>query len=268
MRITRPRIAFWLGRAGAVLFGLGGAASANELAPPAERPGWVLTFQDEFAEPHIDGTRWVARDPWETEKNNELQGYAPGAFSVQEGVLQIRCEKTTVFYDGKTREYRSGMLTTLGRFSQCFGRFEVRCRVPRGKGLWPAFWMLPDPLTWPPEIDVLEILGHDTDQVYLSHHWPDPKNPGGKSLSQTEKFRGPDFAEGFHTFAVEWEATEIRWYVDGVQRHRATREIPQGPMFLLLNLAVGGWAEAPDETTVFPALYEIDYVRAWQRAPE
>lgn len=268
MRIIRSQCPPWGRLIGAILIGLGSGALANDPAPPAERPGWVLTFQDEFSEPHLDGTRWVARDPWGTEKNNELQGYAPGAFSVQEGVLQIRCEKTTVFYDGKTREYRSGMLTTLGRFSQCFGRFEVRCRVPRGKGLWPAFWMLPDPLTWPPEIDVLEILGHDTDQVYLSHHWPDPKNPGGKSLSQTENFRGPDFAEAFHTFAVEWEATEIRWYVDGVERHRATKEIPQGPMFLLLNLAVGGWAEAPDETTVFPALYEIDYVRAWQRAPE
>ena len=124
--------------------------------------------------------------------------------------------------------------------------------------------MLPDPPSWPPEIDVLEILCQEPDKVYLTNHWPDPKNPRGASRSITGEYKGPDFSKGFHTFAVEWEKDQIRWYVDGVERHRSTREIPDQPMFLLVNLALGGWAGNPDSNTVFPADFEIDYVKTWK----
>ncbi len=242
------------------------ALIATGTSQETAREGWELTFADEFEGDALDRTRWNPSDPWQVERNGELQAYVPNAFEVRDGVLRLRIEERKAFYDNRVRDYASGMMTTLGKFSQRYGRFEIRCRVPKGRGLWPAFWMLPEPLAWPPEIDILEILGHETDRVHLTHHWPHPENPTGASESDTADFRGPDFSDGFHTFAVEWEAGEIRWYVDDVLRHRSRKEVPQVPMFLLVNLALGGgWAGPPDEATPFPAFFEVDWVRAWRK---
>ncbi len=248
---------FWLFVATLVM-GLPARADDNE-------PKWVLTFEDEFDGPKLDYSKWTPEDPWGVERNEELQGYVIQAFEQEDGILKIRCENKPTFYDGKKREYRSGMMSTTRKFSQTYGKFEIRCRVPRGKGLWPAFWLLPEPPSWPPEIDILEILGHETDRVYLSNHWINPDDPTGNSKSITGEFQGPDFAEEFHTFAVEWEPDEIRWLIDGVVRHNSTTEVPDIPMFMLVNLAVGGWAEAPDDSTRFPATFEVDYVRVWEK---
>lgn len=228
--------------------------------------GWELTFVDEFDGERLDYTKWTPRDPWGVVRNDELQAYIVKAFHTNEGILTIRCEDEPAFYDGAKRDYRSGMMSTSGKFAQTYGRFEIRCQVPRGRGLWPAFWLLPDPPTWPPEIDILEILGHETDRAYMSLHWPDPAKPGGDSLSVTGEHKGTDFSDGFHTLAIEWEKGEIRWYIDGVERHRVTEHVPDQPMFLLVNLAVGGeWAGAPTPETVFPADFLVDYVRVWKK---
>ena len=225
---------------------------------------WQLTFSDEFDGEKLDYDKWTPKDPWGVERNEELQGYWIKAFHQENGILKIRCEKKPSYYDGKKREYRSGMMSTTRKFSQTFGRFEIRCKVPKGAGLWPAFWMLPEPPAWPPEIDVLEILCQEPDKVYMTNHWPRPGNPD-ESDSVTGEFVGPDFSADFHVFTVEWESKEIRWYVDGVLRHRSKKQIPQQAMFLLVNLAVGGWAEEPRPDTVFPADFEIDYVKAWKK---
>lgn len=226
---------------------------------------WTLTFEDEFDGPKLDYSRWTPEDPWGVERNDELQGYVIQAFEQKDGILQIRCENKPTFYDGEKRDYRSGMMTTYRKFSQTFGKFEIRCRVPHGQGLWPAFWLLPEPLSWPPEIDILEILGHETDRVYLSNHWINKRDPEGDSGSQTGEFKGPDFSKDFHTFGIEWESGEIRWYIDGELRHQSRKNVPEKPMYLLVNLAVGGWAKAPDSSTMFPATFEVDYVRVWER---
>lgn len=156
------------------------------------------------------------------------------------------------------------MMTTLGKFSQEYGRFEIRCRVPKGKGMWPAFWLLPDPKGWPPEIDVLEILGHEPNKVYLTQHYRDAQ---GKHQSHGGSWSGPDFSAGFHDYAVEWSPRRIVWFVDGVERFRSEDAVPSGKMYLLLNLAVGGsWPGAPDAQTKFPAVLAVDYVRVYQKA--
>lgn len=230
---------------------------------------WELTFSDEFDEGRLDRTKWNPFDPWQVERNGELQAYVPNNFQFGEETIKIVLEERKAFYDGKVRDYASGILTTRGKFSQRFGRFGIRCRVPEGKGLWPAFWLLPEPLDWPPEIDVFEILGQEPDRVYLTHHWRNPKDPGGDSLSEEGEWKGPDFSAEFHEFTVEWEPGEIRWYVDGVERFRANQQVPDQPMFVLLNLAIGGgWAGEPDDSTRFPAALEVDWVRVWERTPE
>ena len=110
--------------------------------------------------------------------------------------------------------YTSGMVTSFESFSQQFGWFEIRARFPRGQGLWPAFWLLPITKAWPPEIDVLEILGHQTNVVYFTTHWSNETTASSHQF-KTGSFVGPDFAEDFHTFALEWNADEMIWLVVG-----------------------------------------------------
>jgi beta-glucanase (GH16 family) len=228
-----------------------------------EKPGWELTFHDEFDQIRLDKQAWVPMDPWQKERNNELQAYVRDAFELEDGILKIVASERQAGYDGKVREYASGMMTTCENFSQKYGWFEVRCKVPKGKGLWPAFWLLPEPLGWPPEIDVLEVLGHEPTTIYFNNHWFDDE---GKHLSSLQEWHGTDLSADYHVIALEWNPDVLIWYVDGQERARTTDAIPQQPMFLLLNLAVGGaWPGAPDSTTVFPSSFDVDYVRVYER---
>jgi beta-glucanase (GH16 family) len=244
---------------------LGLVAATVGYGDPAERPGWKLIFDDEFDGTALDLKKWNPHDPEGRERNSELQAYVTNAFEVSGGVLRVKAEKREAFYGGKERSITSGMMTTQGKFSQQYGRFEIRCRVPKGKGMWPAFWLLPEPRGWPPEIDVLEILGHEPEKVYMTHHFRDEE---GKHKSHGGSWSGPDFSGDFHDFAVEWSPERIVWFVDGVERYRSEDSIPHRKMFLLLNLAVGGdWPGAPDERTQFPAALEVKYVRAYEKTP-
>jgi beta-glucanase (GH16 family) len=237
----------------------------SQAAENADCPGYKLTFQDEFEGNTLNLGKWNPNDPWGRERNHELQAYVKEAFEVKDGALRVRVEKKGASYAGKERSFTSGMMTTYGKFSQQYGRFEIRCRVPKGKGMWPAFWLLPEPLGWPPEIDVLEILGHEPTKVYMTHHF---RNEDKKHGSHGGSWSGPDFSTDFHRFTVEWSPKEIVWFVDGTERYRSEKSIPQTKMYLLVNLAVGGdWPGAPDEKTVFPAALEVDYVRVYEKLP-
>lgn len=236
---------------------------------PLHAEEWKLSFSDEFTGDRLDLVKWSPRDPWGVERNQELQAYVADAFEVKDGLLRIIGKKAMATYDGKPRQYTSGMMTTHGKFSWKFGKFEIRCRVPKGRGLWPAFWLLPDPLGWPPEIDVLEILGHEPSKVYLTHHWTaaPPPAPSWKTASDSKEWAGPDFSADFHVFTCQWEPDSITWSIDGVERFRSIQNVPtEKPMYLLVNLAIGGdWPKAPDASTIFPAAFEIDYVKVWSR---
>jgi hypothetical protein len=156
-------------------------------------------------------------------------------------------------------KYISGLITTQPSFSQTYGYFEMRAKLPRGKGIWPAFWLLPKDLSWPPEIDVMESIG-DPSRVYVTLHSNAVKAEG------TEVRVTPD---EFHTFAVSWSQDQIVWFVDGREVKRMpTPADMHKPMYMLANIATGGdWAGAPDETTPFPARMQIDYIRAYRFGP-
>lgn len=229
--------------------------------PVAKATGWELVFEDDFNGQTLDERTWATQFPWGRDRSSvgELQYYAPDAFSVDSGKLNIHARPSS----NGTHAYDSGLISTHNSFSPEYGRFEIRCKVPRGKGLWPAFWLLPLDTSWPPEIDVFEILGQETDRVHLTAHWSE----GGEHRQRGTEFAGPDFSEQFHTFAVEWSADKMVWYVDGVKRHEVTGKSPQGPMYLLANMAVGGpWPGAPDANTPFPATFTIDYIRGYAAA--
>jgi beta-glucanase (GH16 family) len=256
-------------------------------APVPAPEGWRLTFADEFDAPEgtpPDPARWgydVGGHGW---GNNELQCYTTSTencFHDGGGHLIIRAIKRPTTDDaGNTREYSSARILTKGKFAQQYGRFEARLKLPRGKGVWPAFWTLGENFAtkgWPAcgEIDIMEHLGHDPVTYYTTIHGPGYS--GQESLGGPTKIaKGPNFQDAFHVFAMEWDAASVRWYLDGTLCHTRSHADLAGkpwvfdaPFFMILNLAVGGhWPGEPDASTLLPQDYVIDYVRAYERAGE
>jgi beta-glucanase (GH16 family) len=250
---------------------------------------YKLTFEDEFTGSYLNSQVWGTKYWWggrSLSSNGEKQYFADRSTAVVQkhpstdpfkivadtsqtgdGVLTITASKSpdTSLTDGLP--YVSGMINTYGTFSQTYGYFEIKAQVPTGTGLWPAFWMLPQSGNWPPEIDVLELLGKDPKTYYVGAHW---SGTGGSHQHQTTAInKGIDLSQRFHTYGTMWTASTISFYLDGVQVHSmATPPGATEPMYLLAGLAVGGtWGGDPDTTTKFPAEFKIDYIKAWALDP-
>ncbi len=176
----------------------------------------------------------------------------------------------------KPGEIGSGMLRS--KWSGQYGYYEIRMKVPAGRGLWPAFWLNPEDQKWPPEIDVVEIVDNGRDTTRASFHILHGKGAKDAQVNFTRLDKwgayrpGVDYAEGFHVFAVEWTEEGVRHYVDDVLiadrafqwKHNDGSD--GGPAHVLVNLAVGGkWPGPPVDASAFPASLEIDYIRVWQR---
>ncbi|MFN0136061.1 MAG: family 16 glycosylhydrolase [Phycisphaerae bacterium] len=226
--------------------------------------GWTMVWNDEFNGPSIDLTKWRVED-LHLIKNNELQYYAPDEVYLSGGKLVLRSRQRTYWgfdSNGVWRQfnYTSGLVESPNKFAIPYGRIEVRGKVPSTRGIWPAHWMLPNAGQWPPEIDIMELLGHEPTRMYMSNHfgvWPN-------NQYNTEDFSGPNFAADMHTYAVEWSPGRLDFYVDGVPRARHTTGVAREPFYIILNTAVGGqWPGNPDGSTVFPQHHEIDYVRVY-----
>lgn len=237
-----------------------GAPQKPDSGRVPEKPGWVLAFHDEFNGTKLDHARWDDKYPEGRTHGPEGEYYAPDGYEVKGGILRLKGEKREM--GGKP--YTSGMVSSYPSFGQKYGWFEIRAKFPKGKGYWPAFWLLPTTREWPPEIDVLEILDHEPNKVYFTNHWRDEN---GKHQGKGTSWVGPDFSAEFHTFAVEWKPGEIIWYVDDVERARQNEHVPDEPMYVIANLAVGGdWGGYPDATTPFPGYMDVDYIRVFRRA--
>jgi len=266
---------------------MAGACVAQVTAVPqaATSPAWKLVWSDEFNGPTgtaVDASKWVSETGGGGWGNHELESYTTRLENAlqQDGSLVIKAvrEKYTGA-DGMAREYTSARLKTQGKFSQTYGRFEARIKIPRGQGIWPAFWMLGNDIDkpgWPDcgEIDIMENIGKEPALVHGTIHGPGYS--GANGLGGSYGLPGnPQFADDFHIFAVEWEPKAIRFYVDDhLYETRTPADIPQGtkwvydhPFFIILNVAVGGdWPGNPDETSVFPQTMLVDYVRVYHRA--
>lgn len=168
----------------------------------------------------------------------------------------------------------SGIITSYDSFKFRYGRVEARARMPAGKGLWSAFWLLnayynqdqPED----PEIDIIEAIGDRvTTGNFAYHYQTDPDGDGFFTDRQSIEGRASiaDFSANFHTYRVDWEEGRIVWYVDDVETARVEGDqVSSEQMYILANLAVGGNFPGPtDSTTVFPAKFEIDYIRVYQR---
>ena len=211
----------------------------------------------------LPGEAEVYADPAFTGTSSSSLGLNP--FHVANGILEIRAEpapsRVLPYIWG--RKYISGIITSRFSFYQRYGVFEIRARLPAGRGFWPAFWLLPVDGSWPPEIDVFEVLGHETTTLYASAH----SQATNEHTATGVVMPVPDVSENFHNFAVDWQKDDIRWYLDGVEIGRVpTPADMDKPMYLLANLGMGGdWAGLPDKSTRFPGIYAIDWIRAYQR---
>ncbi len=246
---------------------------------PAAPAGWELVWSDEFDQgTQPDPAKWsydVGGQGW---GNREKQFYTqarPENARIEKGhlIIEARREK----WEGN--DYTSARLVTKEKGDWTYGRFEIRAKVPLGRGTWPAIWMLPTKWdlgngNWPDvgEIDIMEHVGYDPGVVHASTH--SQKHQWRINTQRTAKIAVPDAGEAFHTYTLEWDEEEIRMFVD--DRHYFTSRKEGGdwtswpffrPFHLVLNVAVGGdWggAQGIDET-IWPRRMEVDYVRVYRR---
>lgn len=243
-----------------------------------EYEGYTLLWHDEFNGKSLDESIWNYEPHEPGWTNNELQEYTTSTDNVflRDGNLVIKAIQTD---DG----YTSGKVTSQNKQDFTYGKVVARARVPEGKGLWPAIWMMPQDESyygqWPKcgEIDIMEVLGHQVDTAYATIHYGEPHGEQQGTYVLDEG----TFASDFHEFSVEWEPGEMRFYIDGNLYHTvndwftAVDDVEKPypapfdqPFFVQMNLAVGGdWPGDPDANTDFDkAEFEIDYVRVYQRA--
>jgi beta-glucanase (GH16 family) len=224
----------------------------------ANRQAWVLVWNDEFSGRRLDTHKWTVANSSQPNYDGGINIYTPYDVAVANGDLVILSRKLPA---GSKATYSSGRVTTRNSFSFLYGRVEIRARLPGTQGIWPAMWMLRRDGVWPPEIDIIELLGHDPHRVFMNNHWGTRDN----QFQDQDSYRGPDFCIGFHVFTFEWEPGSVRWLVDGVQRKAMTTHVPDKPMYLILNTSVGGdWPGPPDKHTVLPQYFLVDYVRIYQ----
>jgi beta-glucanase (GH16 family) len=259
-------------------------ASQSAWAQCESLPGCLLVWSDEFDGTEVDRSKWSFQLGDGTEAglppgwgNNELQYYRAENARVKEGFLILTAKEEP--FGG--RRYTSARLRSVGKGDWTFGRMEMRARMPIGRGVWPAFWMLPSNAvygTWAAggEIDIVEYIGSEPTRILGTLHYggPWPRNV----YSTTAYFLPAEsFHDDFHVFAVEWEYGEIRWYVDDTLFATRTSWFSTGGPYpapfdvdfhLLLNLAVGGnLPGSPDAPTSFPQDLVVDYVRVYQVRP-
>ncbi|MFO7447353.1 MAG: glycoside hydrolase family 16 protein [Ignavibacteriaceae bacterium] len=239
---------------------------------------YQLVWSDEFDGTALDTSKWEyqtgnAYNGW---GNNEKQYYRAENAVVKDSHLFIIALKEE--FEGF--DYTSARIRTINKGDWKYGKIEMRAKMPVGQGIWPAFWMMPTKSIyggWPVsgEIDIMEYLGHQPNMVHGTLHYG-ARPPENKYSGKPYTLENGSFHEDFHIFSVIWEEGKFEWFVDGVLYQTQTEWYTTGGVYpapfdqefhIILNLAVGGnWPGYPDESTVFPQEYIIDYVRVYQTA--
>lgn len=250
---------------------------------PEKEHQWKLVWSDEFDGSSLDMSKWIFNIGGSGWGNNELQYYTDGDnIKVLDGKLIIEARKMP--FGGN--EYTSARILTKGKASWTYGKIEARIKLPYGKGIWSAFWMLGeniDSAGYPNcgEIDIMEMVGStdgsENATIWGSLHRPDPDSTEpAKVKSDTASYKnvhGNWFNDDYHVFGIVWSSRQVQFYVDNHLFKKV--KIPlsgsdgyavfRKPFFIILNLAVGGaWPGSPDATTDWPKQMEVDWVRVYQ----
>ncbi|MBB4568766.1 family 16 glycosylhydrolase [Rhizobium leucaenae] len=242
-----------------------------------DRSDLTQTFSDDFNTLSLhQGTQgtWDAKYWWAPDKGSSMTGelqwyvnpsYAPTAsanpFSVSNGVLTISAKPTPDALKSlvDNHDYTSGLLNTHSTFSQTYGYFEMRAEMPHDQGTWPAFWLLPEDGSWPPELDVVEMRGQEPSTVNVTVH----SNATGQHTMQSIPVQVPS-TDGFHNYGVLWDQDQIVWYFDDVAvAHADTPADMHSPMYMVVDLAVGGIAGTPADGLKNGSEMKIDYIKAY-----
>jgi len=236
--------------------------------------GWTLAWADEFSGNSVDPANWTFETGGGGWGNNELETYTASAAAVANGELVITADRNG------SGGYTSARLITKGKQAWKYGKVAARLRLPRGQGIWPAFWMLGsniDAVGWPKcgEIDILEMIGGGEDRddsFYGTLHW----DANGHAQTGTDRVELPDpqvLADDYHVFEIEWDSQNVIWKRDGVEFGRRSVDVTLWPtmsefhadFFIILNLAVGGdWPGSPNGTTTWPQRMQVDWVRVYR----
>ncbi|MGC6423715.1 MAG: family 16 glycosylhydrolase [Lentimonas sp.] len=262
-------------------------------------PGYRVSWHDEFEGDSVDPSKWQVNEgtnawyvrasdgrtvepqwfgdpfsPWTNAGsiNDERQYYTADNVSTNNGFLEIKADRGSPlnpfgYYIPNYHRYTSGKLNTADEFQFQYGIVRIRADLPEGKGLWPALWMLNEPGSpwyWDDEIDIMEGRGSQPTVTTSAHHF---KVNGVNVFNNANYDVGVDYQAGFHVYGLNWDSDSIRTSVDGAQVFYDDQAVPQEPMFLIMNAAVGGFFDGlPDSSTVFPTYLKVDWVRVWQPA--
>lgn len=253
---------------------------ADQFELSLDRSHLKLSFSDNFNTLSLrNGTSgtWDTNFWWGAENgstltaNGEKQWYidhdyvptrSVDPFDIDNGVLTITAARADAAIKPyiNNYDYTSGLLNTYASFTQTYGYFEIRADMPNNHGVWPAFWLLPADGSWPPELDVVEMRGQDPNTVHVAAH----TNETGSRTTVGSAVNVPD-TEGFHNYGLLWTENELVWYFDDTEIFRAnTPADMHKPMYMLVNLAVGGAAGIPADGLATPAEMQIDYIRAYE----
>ncbi|CAN5501038.1 hypothetical protein BH10BAC2_BH10BAC2_28610 [soil metagenome] len=237
--------------------------------------GYALAWSDEFDGNAVDNANWT----FESGNNNgwgnaELENYTnrtENAF-VSKGNLIIEAREDNY----QSSNYTSARMITKGKQAFTFGRVDIRAKLPKGKGVWPALWMLGsniDAVSWPAcgEIDILELLGQEPNKIYGTLHWG-ANTAAHESKGSNYILGAGSFDEQFHVYTMLWKEDNIKLYIDDIEFLTVDKTDLTGSeypfnknFFFIFNIAVGGnWPGSPDATTVFPQRMIVDYVRVFQ----
>lgn len=251
--------------------------------PVGQTGSWgTPIFEDNYLGSAPDSSKYKLDGYWwgvgksTNDGNNEKELYLPSQVTVSNGALHLTAIPQAGTLGNKTYTHASGMVTTGPnansqgtRFEFTYGFIEARMKIPKGKGLWPALWLQQASGTkgWPPEIDVMETLGAVPGTIQHHFHYLNGSNVHVDSPGAYTPSPAVDFTADWHVYGCYWTPTAIRWYVDGVESRTAFTDaarIPSVPLYLLVNLAVGGnWGGDPDASTQFPATVDVDYLKVW-----
>jgi beta-glucanase (GH16 family) len=260
----------------------------SSLRPQSKSPTAAkLLFDDEFNGDKLNLKSWYRCFEWANQDTGcgygppyNLEWYLPKNISVSGGFLNLTAKRHRI---SKDFPYTAGIIESGGLncqppncnppkklspgFTFKYGYMEMRSKFPPGHGMWPAFWLLPIDGSWPPEIDAIEWQGGTPTIDYATIHWRDKH--GHLQQDGTAYDTGVNLSAAYHTYGVDWQANSVTWYFDGTAIKTFTKSavIPHKPMYVIVNLAVGGWISFPNKHTHFPATMQVAYVRVWNHKP-
>lgn len=257
-------------------------ATSTAFAAPPSGQSYRLVFGDEFSAPTLDNFKWNFGYPWGSGRTHNHSGYADlSQVQFNNGILTLgavgqRHPNAVNFthdqFGYQSVDYTVGVINTQGKLNINEGYIEASMKLNGSIGAWPAFWMLGN--GWPPEIDIMEFprgtsggLANNNNTYMMNYHYV---NGSGSNASYYKRDTGIPFelTGGFHTYALEWTPSVMRFSIDGLVRHTITDSAAIADavnMYMLLNNGVDGWADTPSNPSGYNAPFQIDYVRVYQR---